>query len=211
MDDNLSKVMFTLLGAAVGFLSSIGLEWRKKKVERQEIGRVLAARIESHLPVGNTIEAIMRSSQYQDIEGIREFFFLLQMDREYDAFLSKIGLFVPVLIEKIMGYYDYLAMYKNNLAKIQGPNDLGRLEGYFMLRLLALECLLHLARHSIGDPEIFRSAKERLRKEYHVRFVPALLTLRKNGGNSAAVEECTKHIERVFADFKISKELEASP
>jgi hypothetical protein len=208
-DDNLSKVIFTLLGALIGFISSVGLEGRKRRVERREMGRVLAARIESHLEVGRMIEQGLSSPQ-QSIEEIRELFAVLEQDREYNAFLSKIGLFGAIVIEKIMGYYDYVVVYRNNLAKLQKPDDLGRLEGYFMQRILALECLLYLAHGPIGDRALFRSAKERLRNEYQTRFLPVMEALRQQGKDPAEAEKYTRSIERVFRDFKMDRELKIS-
>ena len=209
MDDNLSRVIFTLLGAAIGFLSSIGLEGRKRRIERREMGRVLAARIEAHLTVGREVERALSSPQIS-IAEVRELFPVLEEDREYGAFLSRIGLFKAAVVEKIMAYHDYVKVYRNNLAKIQTPQDLGRLEGYFMQRILALECLLYLARGPIGDRGLFRSARERLRSEYHSRFLPVVEQLRRAGKDPAAGEKYTAKIEQVFADLRMSKELTAA-
>jgi hypothetical protein len=209
MDENISKLMFTLLGAAIGFLSSVGLEGRKRRVERREMGRVLAARIEAHLTVGRTMERALSDPRHSVAE-IRELFPVLEQDREYNAFLSRIGLFKASVVEKVMAYHDYLGVYRNNLAKIQTPNDFGRLEGYFMQRILALECLLHLARGPIGDSALFRSAKDRLRNEYHSRFVPVVEQLRRQGKDPADGEKYTREIERVFADLGMSGDLASS-
>jgi len=204
----IEKIVLVIIGATIGIITNIVLDcWRKIK-ERKEMAKLFRARIKSQLEVGDYIEKLLREDRIQQIREeidilIRHF----DRDDVYKAFVTKIGLYPLNLIEKIMEYFDYLNLYKKNLKLMVAENNLSRWQGFYMAKIIGIECLILLNKDVLKDKKELKFYTNLLREEYCKRFIPVIKKGKEEGLPVKDLEEIVKRIEVIFQQLKMSDEL----